>query len=425
MFCSNCGKEVMNGAKFCDNCGQAVLKNTDVFDERKIVYEPQKSKEANQLLNNFLKRITINSIFWLVIGIDQLLTAGLRFFSLTTDNPKNELFLLILGISNVFFGIGTICSRKEILEKPMGIVAEHKISGGLFVEYIWNIAIGLLCLFSEDYFFFGLAFAAVMTDIFLVKLYVMSHKQAFLELEEKYRVEAEEKYREETEILKQAIGSNAEMPKVRNPREVHFSDELYKDNVVLKTSEPFSTEIQNINWVSFVSMLIVFGLTIKGGIAGAAFLSLLAGFALWLLVRTVAVLIYKAKYNKIPFYLPYEMTIQEFEIMARRAWNPTETLIETDQETGMMEVIYKGLVFEFIRQGDVFQVRWRVAGAKALARNVDFVYMNRAISSISYLVYQIQQDSKTIWIVGCIIQILQENTKKQKLSCQRFFAVAW
>lgn len=184
---------------------------------------------------------------------------------------------------------------------------------------------------------------------------------------------------------------DTETPKVRNPRKVHFSDELNKDNIVLKTSEPFSNEIQNLNWIIVIPIFIglVLGLVEMTDIVPLMFL---IGIFVWLLVRTIAVWAYTAIYNKIAFYLPYEMTIEEFEIMARRALNPAETLIDTDQKTGIMEITYKGLVFEFIRKGDVFHVHWRVAGAKALARNVNFVYMNRAVSSISYLVYQIQQE---------------------------------
>lgn len=180
--------------------------------------------------------------------------------------------------------------------------------------------------------------------------------------------------------------------RIRNTREVHFSDELYKGNLVLKTSEPFSNEIQNVSWVGAASMLIVFCLTIKTSIAGAALLSLLAGLAAWLIVRTVTVLVYYTKYRKISFYLPYQMTVQELEIVARRVLNPIEVLIDTNQELGRMKITYKGLIFDFLLYGDVFEVHWRIKGAKALLNNVYFVYMNRAISSISYLVYQIQQE---------------------------------
>ena len=103
-------------------------------------------------------------------------------------------FILIVGIFNISEGILRIKSKKEILEKPVGIVAEHKIDGGLFGFYIWNIIIGVLCFYIGSYFIFLLAFLLVATDFFLIKLFVVSHKQEFLELEEKYKVEEEEKH---------------------------------------------------------------------------------------------------------------------------------------------------------------------------------------------------------------------------------------
>lgn len=187
--------------------------------------------------------------------------------------------------------------------------------------------------------------------------------------------------------------TDAGTSKIRNTREVHFTDELYKGNLILKTSEPFSNEIQNVSWVCIASMLIVFFLTISSvSIAGAAFLSLLAGLAVWLIARTVAVLIYMIKYRELSFYLPYQMTAQDLEIIARRVLNPAEVIISTNQKLGRMQVIYKELVFNFVLNGDTFKILWRIKGAKAMLNNVYFVYINRAVSCISYLVYQIQQE---------------------------------
>lgn len=197
MFCSNCGKELINGSNFCDNCGQAVWERTSTFDRGISFNIPQTDTKAYRLLNNFSNRVTINGIIWLFIGIDQLVTSGIRFFlwlADASDGDKGIWWILILGIINVFSAIGMLTSRKNILEKPVGIVAAHKIDGGLFMEYIWNIIVAVLCFCTGDYFFFLLAFLAVATDFFLVKLYVILHKQEFLELEEKHRMEEESKY---------------------------------------------------------------------------------------------------------------------------------------------------------------------------------------------------------------------------------------
>lgn len=193
MFCSNCGKEVINGSNFCDNCGQAVWSGIGTYGGRNSFDSSPKDMKSHRLLNDYSNRVTINAIIWLLIGICQLLISGVLIFFVNVFYIS-AWFVLILGIFNIFYGISTISSRKKIFEKPVGIVAEHKVDGGLFVDYIWNIVVGTVCFFDGSYFFFLLVILAITTDFFLVKLYVISHKQEFLELEEKHRVEEEEKH---------------------------------------------------------------------------------------------------------------------------------------------------------------------------------------------------------------------------------------
>ena len=193
MFCFNCGKELMNGANFCDNCGQAIWGRTSTYNGRSSFNSSQKDMKSNRLLSDYSDRITINAIIWLVIGIGQLFTSGILILFVSMFDIS-AWFVLILGISNVCSGISTINSKKEILEKPVGIVEKHKIDSGLFVDYVWNAVVGILCFLTGSYFFFLLAFMAIATDFFLVKLYVISHKQEFLELEEKHSVEEEDKH---------------------------------------------------------------------------------------------------------------------------------------------------------------------------------------------------------------------------------------
>ena len=193
MYCSNCGKELLNGANFCNNCGQAIWRKAGIYNERNSFSNSQKGIESHRLLNDYLNRVTINAIIWLLIGICQLLISGVLFLFVSVTDISSW-FILIVGIFNISEGILRIKSKKEILEKPVGIVAEHKIDGGLFGFYIWNIIIGVLCFYIGSYFIFLLAFLLVATDFFLIKLFVVSHKQEFLELEEKYKVEEEEKH---------------------------------------------------------------------------------------------------------------------------------------------------------------------------------------------------------------------------------------
>ena len=45
-FCTNCGEQVIDGAKFCANCGMAVVE-TNKSTQRKMVYEGELHKCLN------------------------------------------------------------------------------------------------------------------------------------------------------------------------------------------------------------------------------------------------------------------------------------------------------------------------------------------------------------------------------------------
>ena len=56
-FCSNCGKQLVDGAKFCSSCGAAVVQSTEESAaKRKTVYEGELHKCPNcgELLDSFV-----------------------------------------------------------------------------------------------------------------------------------------------------------------------------------------------------------------------------------------------------------------------------------------------------------------------------------------------------------------------------------
>ena len=54
-FCTNCGEQVIDGAKFCANCGMAVVE-TNKSTQRKMVYEGELHKCPNcgEILESFV-----------------------------------------------------------------------------------------------------------------------------------------------------------------------------------------------------------------------------------------------------------------------------------------------------------------------------------------------------------------------------------
>lgn len=153
MYCSKCGKEIVQNAAFCIGCGAAVKGND------KIV-EP--SFSANKvLLNTLSQRLNTNGIIWLVIGILQIL--GGIFINW---------FLLIVGVLNIISSVQDMQYSKMLLESPTGIVAKFEPITGPVITLIYNLVIGgVIGVAGSIYYFFA------------IRNYVMENKQFFASLD--------------------------------------------------------------------------------------------------------------------------------------------------------------------------------------------------------------------------------------------------
>lgn len=151
MYCSNCGKEVLDGAAFCVGCGYAV-------DGQNI---KNQTESATTLLNTLSQRLNTNGIIWLVIGVLQIL--GGIFI---------EWFLLIVGVLNVISSIQDMQYSKTLLEKPSGIVAKFEPLTGPIITLVYNLVIGgVIGVVGSIYYFFA------------IRNYVMENKQFFASLD--------------------------------------------------------------------------------------------------------------------------------------------------------------------------------------------------------------------------------------------------
>ena len=151
MYCSNCGKEVLDGAAFCVGCGYAVSsKKTN-----------KQSDEGVKLLNTLSQRLNTNGIIWLVIGVLQIL--GGIFI---------EWFLLIVGVLNIISSVQDMQYSKTLLEKPSGIVAKFEPLTGPIITLVYNLVIGgVIGVVGSIYSFFA------------IRNYVMENKQFFASLD--------------------------------------------------------------------------------------------------------------------------------------------------------------------------------------------------------------------------------------------------
>ena len=64
MFCSNCGKELKEGANFCPNCGKSVKEKEDIPDEKilKIMEDIGATPLLDRLENGLDEMVTVNKL---------------------------------------------------------------------------------------------------------------------------------------------------------------------------------------------------------------------------------------------------------------------------------------------------------------------------------------------------------------------------
>lgn len=154
MYCSKCGKELVQNAAFCPGCGCAVGGQS-----AQTVNNP--SVDGTALLNKLSQRLNTNGIIWLVIGILQIL-GGLFI----------NWFLLIVGVLNIISSVQDMQYSKALLEKPNGIVAKFEPIVGPVITLIYNLVIGgIIGVIGSIYYFVA------------IRNFVMENKQFFAGLD--------------------------------------------------------------------------------------------------------------------------------------------------------------------------------------------------------------------------------------------------
>ena len=161
MYCSNCGSQVEDNAKFCSNCGKAIgKKNDDEIDKNESSIKINNSVETHkedikEQIEIIQSRILIVEAIWVFVSIylvwDGVLSFGsdLNFY---IDHIYNSFFIVILDLCEAIIGvINIIGSVKSILSYKRMTTNQiiKKYGKYIKIKYIYNIVI-CVALFVWD-----------------------------------------------------------------------------------------------------------------------------------------------------------------------------------------------------------------------------------------------------------------------------------
>lgn len=182
-FCSECGTSISHDIKYCPQCGNLVG-----------------NELTNQVLKNatppmiqvLSRRITLVSVFWMVIASMQLSLGILLFFialflgEWSSDNIIALILYFSLGGLNLTESIKMLKYKQKILNDYVGIVWSNRIGVSTCLNYIWNAYVVFNGLVYKNIFsvFFALVIAsAIIIDFLTIKIFVLKNRNSFLLLE--------------------------------------------------------------------------------------------------------------------------------------------------------------------------------------------------------------------------------------------------
>ena len=101
MFCTKCGKEIMDEAVICVGCGCPV--------DHQSVQVAEVFGDENTMINTLAQRLNTNGIIWLVIGILQIVGGFMINW-----------FLLIVGVLNIISSVQDMQYSKKCQKIQLG-----------------------------------------------------------------------------------------------------------------------------------------------------------------------------------------------------------------------------------------------------------------------------------------------------------------
>lgn len=204
-------------------------------------------------------------------------------------------------------------------------------------------------------------------------------------------VTVEETYVDKSrEVLENTTYKNKEGTVQWNEKEIHSSQALFAGNVILDSAEPLHDGFQKTNWicVAVLAVGLIYGvITDHEDLGGVAIFGAFA-MAVMLLVHGIYIIFHSNILGVVQFYLPYKIRKEQFAEYLERVC--AEQGMKVDREH--LCVTYRGLDFVFVLNGDTFSIRWNPRGQVFLHGGyARALYFRRAISSISYLAFIVQQ----------------------------------
>ena len=125
-FCKNCGYGMDNSVSQCTNCHTILNEQNSMSDEK---------------LNVLSKRIFINGILWLVIGIAQLCT-GVFF---------------LVGILNIMSALRDMKTSKTVFTYRVGLVQAYKPMTSFIITFLYNLIFGgVVGVVGALYYYFAI-----------------------------------------------------------------------------------------------------------------------------------------------------------------------------------------------------------------------------------------------------------------------------
>ena len=122
MFCTKCGKEIMDEAVICPNCG---------CPTHNYKTQSQAQVTAPNIITTIAQRYNINGIIWIVIAALQLIVGICGAW-----------FTLIVGALNLYSAIQDINYSKGLVANPVGIVDRVKPLTNAIITLVFNLVIG-------------------------------------------------------------------------------------------------------------------------------------------------------------------------------------------------------------------------------------------------------------------------------------------
>ncbi len=182
-FCTSCGAQINNTVQVCPFCGNPAV-NTQSEELLK--------KAAPALISTLINRLTASAVLWFCISGIQLMIALAIFCINTLIDDWNTASVRTIFISGIFGGLNiwgailNLKTKKSIVTDYVGIVSKNRIQFSSVIIYLWNgyVIFGLLASNNFlSFLFLLLVIAALIVDLFFIKLFVIRNKDSFYELE--------------------------------------------------------------------------------------------------------------------------------------------------------------------------------------------------------------------------------------------------